>query len=274
MEVLTSPTKRLSTVVLAKFKAVDRDPKLESQVLLVRDVGRVDQVCVAHRKRRKRGAAKRRGHGLDALHGLSLHRDFVERHFFLFLPRLPVESSSHEAMSVGVDQIAGNILPQGGCGRPRQAEVHGPRTPERDFRPSNDGTCLKPVARKESLRSQHAVGIEVVVAFGAATRSGGALDPLYEAVAAAEQSFVLRRERPFPLAAYVQATDLLHCPAQPPAQPGDDILQPIDEPVHMSAQCCWIDDIGVVLGPTPFGRPARHQRRAYCHCAPRVREIR
>ena len=46
---LTSPTKRPAAVVLPQFQAVDRNPKLESEIFFVRDVGSVDQVGIANR---------------------------------------------------------------------------------------------------------------------------------------------------------------------------------------------------------------------------------
>ena len=70
-------------------------------------------------------------------HRLPFGGDLVEGHLRVLLREVAVKAARHEAMPIGVDEIAGNVLAQGGGGRPRQAEVHGAGTPERNLRPSD-----------------------------------------------------------------------------------------------------------------------------------------
>ena len=153
-------------------------------------------------------------------------------------------------MTVGVDEIAWNVLAQGGRGRARQAEVHGSRPPERDLRPADHCSGLEAVAGQEPLRGKHVEGVEVVVSLGIASRPpGGALEPLHEPVAAAEQRFVLGVEGALALTPDVEAPNLLHRPPEAPAQTRDHGLQTVSECLDVGAERCWLRHAGVRVRP-------------------------
>ena len=108
-------------------------------------------------------------------------------------------------MAVGMDEVAGDILADGGCRHARQAEVHGSGAPERDIGPANHRADFETVAGQKAFRCEYAECIEVVMAFGLAALSPHALDPFHKIVTASEQGFVLWREGP-----YYRAADAPH----------------------------------------------------------------
>ena len=121
-------------------------------------------------------------------------------------------------MSIGVDEVAGNVLAQGSRGCAREAEVHGSRAPERDLRPSDHRAGLETVSGQEPLGSQHVEGVGVVVSLRLASQpEARSLEAFHETVAAAEQRFVLGVERSLALAPPVEAPDLIQRPAEAPA---------------------------------------------------------
>ena len=217
------------------FEPVDSDAKLEAEILLVRDVRRVDEIGVAHRHRLDHGAECRaRAGGL--LDRLPLHGHFVERHLGILLPRIPVEAASDELVAIRIDEVARDVLAQRRRRRTGQAKRHGTQLPKRDVRPANHRADFQAVAGQESLRGEHAERVEVVVAFCSVAASIRRLDLLDEPVAAPEERILLRCQRAASLALPVQPDDLIHRPPKPPPQTGHDTFQFVDKALHMPAQ--------------------------------------
>ena len=254
---LPTPAQRLSAAVLAELQPVHGDTQLETQVLLVGNVRRMNQIGVAYRHGPQNVSAQHRPLAVTArCHCLPLGGDFVERHLGVLLTEVAVKATGHEAVAVGIDEVAGNVLAQGGRGRPRQAEVHGPGTPERNLRPADHRSGLESVAGEEPLRGQHVERVEVVVPLGLASRPlSGALEPLHEAVAAAEQRLVLGVEGPLAFAPYVEAPNLLHCPAEPTVQARDDGFQVVGKRLHMGAEHGRGRHAGIALRPSQSKHP-------------------
>ena len=236
--------------MLAEFQAVDGDAKLKAQLLFVRDVRGVDEVRVAHRDGAQHVAAEQRAFAVGTgAHRLAFRGDFVVRHLRPLVAQLAVEAPRHEAVAVGVDEVAGHVFAQRHGRRARQAEGHGAGAPERNLRPADDGAHVQSVAGQEALRREHAEGVDVVVPFGAGATTAFALEAFDEVVAAAEQRVVLRRQRALPFPRLVQAANLIHRPAQPPTQPRHHRFQFVHEGVHVAAQRFWANHVRIGLRP-------------------------
>ena len=233
--------------------AVDRNRHLEAVVLVVRDLGLMGQVHVTDRERAKRTAADRRcgSAGVALPHRLFLGRDLERRHLFPIFAGRTQEPPGHETVSVGVDQVARDVLAQRDSGRPGQVEGERPRMPCRHLGHRLDGPCLKPVAGEEALRRQHVERVGVMVPLGvAAVCARLSLEPLDQAVTTVEESVVLRVERAVLAAGFVQPLHLGERPLQPPPQRPLCFLEAGGEGVDAAAQRLWRNRRGVRCWPT------------------------
>ena len=98
-----------------------------------------------------------------------------------------MKAPCHEAIAVGVDQIAGHVFAQGHAGWTRQRESHRSRAPERDLGCAEYGAHFEAVTRQEPFRGQHTEGVDIVVALGLTPApTGRALQPFDQRIAAAE----------------------------------------------------------------------------------------
>ena len=201
--------------MLVQLQSVDGDAELEAQFLLVGDVRGMDQVRVADRHRLQhmapqQGTRARRGF----LHRLTVGRNLVVRHLGALLVDVAVKAPRHEAVAVGVDEVAGYVLAQRGCRCSGQGEVHGSGPPERYFRPADHRTHFQAVTRQKPLGREHVEGVVVVVTLGPATTTFGPLQALHQVVAPPKQRFVRRFEGALTLSALVEATYLVQRPTQ------------------------------------------------------------
>ena len=246
--------------MLAEFQPVHGNTQLETQILLVGDMGGVNQIGIAYRHGPQHVSAEHRALAMTVRsHRLLLGGDFVERHLGsaryasslgVLLAEVAVKAAGHEAMPVGVDEVAGNVLAQRSCRRARQAEVHGSGTPERNLRPADYRSDLESVTGEESFCGQHVEGVEVVVPLRLAPRApAGTLETLHEVVAAAEQRFVLRLERALTFTSQVEAPNLLHRPAQTAMQAGDDGFQVVDKRFDVGSEHRRRRHIGIGFRP-------------------------
>ena len=78
----------------------------------------------------------------------------------------------------------------------------------------------------------------------------GALEPLHEVVAAAEQRFVLRLERALTFTSQVEAPNLLHRPTQTAMQAGDDGFQVVDKRFDVGLEHRRRRHIGIGFRPS------------------------
>ena len=194
----------------------------------------MDEVRIAHLHGLQHLCAERPAPARSALlHGLALRPNFVVRHLRAHRPgtavRLAVEASRHEAMAVGVDEVAWNVFAQ--CCRrwAWQVEIHRAAAPEGNLGPTHHAAHLQAITGQKAFRGQHAEGIEIVMAFSLATLPLGTLQPLHQVVAASEQRLILRFQRAKALALLIEAANLTHRPLQATAQAGHDFLKAIDE---------------------------------------------
>jgi hypothetical protein len=144
MQHLLAPAISVSPVVLIALVAVDGDTHLETQFLIVRDVGLVGKIDVANCDGRQDGgpwtAWRLRRTGF--LHCLSLGRDLEHRHFDTLLIDVPVEAPGDKPVAIGVDQIPRYVLAKCHACRSREREFHCPSAPKRNLRSSEHRTDI------------------------------------------------------------------------------------------------------------------------------------
>ncbi len=252
MHTLLAPAVGPSSVVLVALEPVDGNAKLKTEFFLVGNMRLVNEVHVADRNGlQHRGPERSRGHGqIRLLHGLALSGDFEDGHLRALLVDVTMESPGDEPIPVRVDEVPRHVLPQRDARRTRQAELHGPETPERNLRSAEHRPDFEAVAGQESFGGQHAERIHIVVALGFATGPArGAFEALHEAVTAAEQSFVLGLEVALLLAQPVEPLDLAHGPAQATSEPADDLFEPGHHLADVRAECLRPCHVGVRRRP-------------------------
>jgi hypothetical protein len=140
---------------------------LESEVLLIGDVGPVRQLNVAHGHCREGCSPEVAGSvasARDFRRRFAFHIDIKERRLLW----LKLEVPRDEAIAVRIDEVARDVLSKRHSWRTRQDEVAAARLPARQLCHRPNGSTLESVARQEPFCSEHAVRLDIVVAFGIA----------------------------------------------------------------------------------------------------------